>query len=420
MPQRSICCGHMTNGTDFPYDTEEFDLCLKNMVSFWNSPELQQPNLVAPTNIFYDKNTGNLVALVIHMASNIQYQNTFESGNSFYKKVNEWFDKQLLSAPSNSGLQSGFFTSNFWYYAIQEALQEGATLSTLVSTAMAAAVLLIMTCNICVTIIASFTIIAIVAAETGVLVLFGWTLGPIESIIFSVAVGMSIDFVSHLSHAFIHATPPSSKTSNCPQDQAWRVSEAFSLMGVSISTAATSTSIAGAMMLSCASIFFFEFGTFMVLVMCLSWSYSVFWLLSVFSLSEWNCKRKTEQNIENSLAHEEKRVSCEATTPSHRDNPKRYTRVRTRTHSEGEIVPHVSQKSDMGQSASSMQVVLEAEDSNHTNNDFSPLSINTSVVGEQLETNSSKSAKGGESYLVGEASFEAAVRGYQHVSDHEE
>ena len=74
----------------------------------------------------------------------------------------------------------------------------------------------------------------------------------------------------------------------------------------------------------------------------------------------------------------------------------------------------------MGQSASSMQVVLEAEDSYHTNNDFSPLSINTSVVGEQLETNSSKSAKGGESYLVGEASFEAAVRGYQHVSDHEE
>ena len=107
--------------------------------------------------------------------------------------------------------------------------------------------LLIMTCNICVTIIASFTIIAIVAAETGVLVLFGWT-RAIESIIFSVAVGMSIDFVSHLSHAFIHATPPSSKTSTCPQDQAWRVSEAFSLMGVSISTAAISTSIAGAMM----------------------------------------------------------------------------------------------------------------------------------------------------------------------------
>ena len=63
---------------------------------------------------------------------------------------------------------------------------------------MAGGVLLIMTQNLRVSIIATITIVVIVYAETGVLVLLKWQLGPIESIIFSVAVGMSVDFVAHL------------------------------------------------------------------------------------------------------------------------------------------------------------------------------------------------------------------------------
>ena len=47
-----------------------------------------------------------------------------------------------------------------------------------------------MTQNLRVSIIATITIVVIVYAETGVLVLLDWQLGPIESIIFSVAVGM--------------------------------------------------------------------------------------------------------------------------------------------------------------------------------------------------------------------------------------
>ena len=83
-------------------------------------------------------------------------------------------------------------------------------------------------------------------SDMNILSLFGWTLGPIESVIFSVAVGMSVDFVSHLSHAYIHAKPPNRGWTE-GQQRAWRVSEALSLMGVSISTAAVSTIVAGSM-----------------------------------------------------------------------------------------------------------------------------------------------------------------------------
>lgn len=54
---------------------------------------------------------------------------------------------------------------------------------------------------------AGCVIVLVVSASTGVLVMLGWTLGPIESIIFSVAVGLSVDFAAHLSHAFKWQVP---------------------------------------------------------------------------------------------------------------------------------------------------------------------------------------------------------------------
>ena len=329
VPERGVCCGHAPNGTDFPYEPEEFDMCLANFVTFWNSPHIAQPNLVAPTNVFYDGNSGELAAVALHFSTTVQYKNTFESGNSFYLEVNGWFDKQKEGAPAKSGLRDGFFVSNFWFYAIQEALQRGASLSTLVSLAMAAAVLLVMTCNVFVSFLAALTIVAIVAAETGVLVLFGWTLGPIESVIFSVAVGMSVDFVSHLSHAYIHAKPPNRGWTE-GQQRAWRVSEALSLMGVSISTAAVSTIVACSVMLSCKSIFFFEFGTFMVLVMTLSWAFSVLWLLPALSLLGIAKHAPGGDTSAKASASGSLPVGLSARAE---DNNQAYSRVRTRTQS---------------------------------------------------------------------------------------
>ena len=219
-PERQSCCndfgdgdreGQNGNGVsqyEFPYNPAVFTQCLQAYVASFSTPEAAETYLRAPTGVYFDAKTGSVKALKVNFDTLLPFSMRFQPANRFFTEVDSWFESMLQKAPLGTGLDQGFFVSNLWTFSVYKALIQGATLSTFVSLAIAAAVLVIMTQDLRVSAFATACILMIVNAETGVLVLLEWELGPLESIIFSVAVGMSVDFVSHLSHAFVHCKGP--------------------------------------------------------------------------------------------------------------------------------------------------------------------------------------------------------------------
>jgi len=83
------------------------------------------------------------------------------------------------------------------YYSLQCGLASGATYSSALSVAMASVIIAAMTRSARATVLAALAILAIVAAETGVLVgLLGWRLGIIE---------VPSDGVSHKARCLNHS-----------------------------------------------------------------------------------------------------------------------------------------------------------------------------------------------------------------------
>lgn len=270
------------------FEPQVFDTCLRDYAAgrqiIYALSGYKSKYQPPPSFMFFDAKTGALQSLAIMFMSNVEYENSFETADDFYSRVQPWVDDYIATAPEEGGLRDGYFVSNLWFFSVQHALVVGAWLSTLVSATTAAAVLLVMTKDFRVSALAALTIFAIVASECGVLVLLDWKLGPIESIIFSVAVGMSVDFVAHISHAFVHANPDESVSQSDNGIRSWRAKQAQARMGRSISTATVSTAAAGAVMLFSRTVFFFEFGLFMVLVMALSWLFATLYLLPLLSI----------------------------------------------------------------------------------------------------------------------------------------
>jgi predicted RND superfamily exporter protein len=72
-----------------------------------------------------------------------------------------------------------------------------------ISFAVAFLVLLVSTMNIFISIYASIVIINIVISVLAMIYLLGWALGVIESIASIIVIGFSVDYVVHLSNAYL-------------------------------------------------------------------------------------------------------------------------------------------------------------------------------------------------------------------------
>ena len=70
---------------------------------------------------------------------------------------------------------------------------------------IAGVVILLLTSNVLVAAYCALAIGLLIGAVTGIVVLEGWRLGIIESVVFSTAIGMACDFVAHLGFAYRQA-----------------------------------------------------------------------------------------------------------------------------------------------------------------------------------------------------------------------
>ena len=129
-------------------------------------------------------------------------------------------------------------------------------LSTAVSAAaicvgFSAIVVLLSSKSLRLTIFSAFSITYILAAATACLVGIGWELGFLESVCFSILIGISCDFVVHFGHAYLKGP------SRQPREA--RTENALNHMGGSVLASAFTTFAAALVMLFCKLTFFTKF-----------------------------------------------------------------------------------------------------------------------------------------------------------------
>uniref|UniRef100_A0A4W3KDJ9 Protein dispatched homolog 1 n=2 Tax=Callorhinchus milii TaxID=7868 RepID=A0A4W3KDJ9_CALMI len=253
------CCSQST----FPYKQEVFELCIKKAIMELERSTGYHLDRKTPGPRFDINDT--IRAVVLEFQSTYLFTLAYEKMNHFYKEVDAWVGEELKVAPS--GLGSGWFVSNLEFYDLQDSLSEGTLVAMGLSVAVAFTVMLFTTRNLIISLYAITSIAGTIFVTVGSLVLLGWELNVLESVTISVAVGLAVDFAVHYGVAYRLAPEP---------DREGKVVFSLSRMGSAIAMAAVTTFVAGAMMMPSTVLAYTQLGTFMMLIMCVSWAFATF------------------------------------------------------------------------------------------------------------------------------------------------
>nr|XP_033792827.1 protein dispatched homolog 1 [Geotrypetes seraphini]XP_033792828.1 protein dispatched homolog 1 [Geotrypetes seraphini]XP_033792829.1 protein dispatched homolog 1 [Geotrypetes seraphini]XP_033792830.1 protein dispatched homolog 1 [Geotrypetes seraphini]XP_033792831.1 protein dispatched homolog 1 [Geotrypetes seraphini]XP_033792832.1 protein dispatched homolog 1 [Geotrypetes seraphini] len=258
-PTLSPCCSQ----SSFPYKQEVFELCIKRAIMELERSTGYHLDSKTPGPRFDINDT--IRAVVLEFQSTYLFTLAYEKMHRFYKVVDSWISEELASAPG--GLSNGWFVSNLEFYDLQDSLSDGTLIAMGLSVAVAFSVMLLTTWNIIISLYAIVSIAGTIFVTVGSLVLLGWELNVLESVTISVAVGLSVDFAVHYGVAYRLAPDP---------DREGKVVFSLSRMGSAIAMAALTTFVAGAMMMPSTVLAYTQLGTFMMLIMCISWAFATF------------------------------------------------------------------------------------------------------------------------------------------------
>eukprot|EP00534_Pseudo-nitzschia_fraudulenta_P000688 CAMPEP_0201118866 /NCGR_PEP_ID=MMETSP0850-20130426/3062_1 /ASSEMBLY_ACC=CAM_ASM_000622 /TAXON_ID=183588 /ORGANISM="Pseudo-nitzschia fraudulenta, Strain WWA7" /LENGTH=1146 /DNA_ID=CAMNT_0047384333 /DNA_START=208 /DNA_END=3648 /DNA_ORIENTATION=+ len=183
--------------------------------------------------------------------------------------IDEYVDAANEAAPEGAKYSFCISTTFHWHEtngSIQKTAYSGAGISLTAS----AAIILISSHSVVLTVFSTATILFILVSVTSILVAFGWTLGFLESICFSILIGVSVDFVIHFTHAYVHHKGELAREE--------RTKYAMITMGPSILATALTTFFSAVVMLFCTITFFRKFAMvlFLTIVMATFASFVVF------------------------------------------------------------------------------------------------------------------------------------------------
>ncbi|KAM6915507.1 protein dispatched homolog 1 [Xenentodon cancila] len=253
------CCSQST----FPYKQDVFELCIKRAIMELDRSTSYHLDSKTPGPRFDINDT--IRAIVLEFQSTYLFTLAYEKMYQFYREVDAWITEELRHAPA--GLSHGWFVSNLEFYDLQDSLSDGTLVAMALSVAVAFSVMLLTTWNIIISLYAILSIAGTIFVTVGSLVLLGWELNVLESVTISVAVGLSVDFAVHYGVAYRLAPEP---------DREGKVIFSLSRMGSAIAMAALTTFVAGAMMMPSTVLAYTQLGTFMMLIMCISWAFATF------------------------------------------------------------------------------------------------------------------------------------------------
>ncbi|MED6269834.1 Protein dispatched 1 [Characodon lateralis] len=253
------CCSQST----FPYKKDVFQLCIKRAIMELDRSTSYHLDSKTPGPRFDINDT--IRAIVLEFQSTYLFTLAYEKMYQFYREVDAWITEELRYAPE--GLSHGWFVSNLEFYDLQDSLSGGTLVAMALSVAVAFSVMLLTTWNVIISLYAILSIAGTIFVTVGSLVLLGWELNVLESVTISVAVGLSVDFAVHYGVAYRLAPEPGREE---------KVIFSLSRMGSAIAMAAVTTFVAGAMMMPSTVLAYTQLGTFMMLIMCISWAFATF------------------------------------------------------------------------------------------------------------------------------------------------
>ncbi|KAH3852064.1 hypothetical protein DPMN_094559 [Dreissena polymorpha] len=261
---------HCCQKAQFPYPEHIFNHCIEKYI----------PDAMKDYVYFWDKYTpglkfvGNKIrALVVQFSSNLSYTYDYQVVDAFYKGMSKFIHEELGNAPE--GMKNGWFVSDFKFYGIQKSLAEGLPVSFGISVLVASVVTFFTSLNVLITLYAMVTITFIMLTTTASIVLMNWELNVLESVILTVAVGLSIDFTLHYGVAYRLA--PDLDRKNRAYCSLIRVSSVIFM-------AALTTFLAGLFMVPSVTLVYQKFGIFLMLVITISWLYSTLFFQSLLNI----------------------------------------------------------------------------------------------------------------------------------------
>lgn len=259
------CC----KGSRFPYSRTVFNQCLQTAVSDLHQYSPSYFDKWKPGPRFSSEDNA-VRAVIIEFDSTFAFSHSYEEMKEFWTKLESWMKPVLKTAPP--GLKDGWFISYLDFYNLQDNLARGTPLSLGLSIIIAMVVMFLTTRNFVISLFAILSISGTICVTIGALVLLGWQLNILESVILSVSVGLSIDFTVHYGVAYRIAPEP---------DRESRVVYSLAHMGSAISMAALTTFVAGALMMPASILSYTQMGTFLMLIMTISWLYSTLFFQSM-------------------------------------------------------------------------------------------------------------------------------------------
>uniref|UniRef100_A0A0K8TSG4 Putative patched transmembrane receptor n=1 Tax=Tabanus bromius TaxID=304241 RepID=A0A0K8TSG4_TABBR len=264
----------------FPYEPHIFEYCLpQSIFALYATPrQFFVPGVAGPKFGRSEKNFNSSLppivkALVIEYESNIPYSLSYTDIKNFLETVQKWFDGELLSAPLE--MQGGWFISDLLFFNLQSALSTGTVVSIGIAMSVSLLILLLLTLNILISFYAVLTISLTIFTTIAVLIFCGWKMNILESISISSAVGLAVDFSLHYGIHY-RLSPHLDR----------RRATKFALCRMIGPTAmsATTTIVAGALMLLSSVLPYIQIGQFLVVAMTFSWLYATFFLMSLLQL----------------------------------------------------------------------------------------------------------------------------------------
>ncbi|XP_049866317.1 protein dispatched [Pectinophora gossypiella] len=266
---RTPCC----ETSRFPYKKEVFNFCIiKAMESMYQTPrELFMPGVAGP-KFLRSASPPVVAAIVIEYESVVPYSMSYRAMNKFFLHVENWTQQELQSAPP--GMKGGWFISDFQFYDLQRTLASGTVMALVLSASLGFVVLIPATLSFVVSICALSAMIFSSTVTIAILVMSDWKLNVLESVAISTSAGLAVDFSLHYALSYTNASGAKSA----------RVKYALTASAGPTAAAALTTSFAGIFLLRSNLLPYSQIGTFLALIMSVSWVYATFFLCSLLHI----------------------------------------------------------------------------------------------------------------------------------------
>lgn len=266
---RTPCCEE----SRFPFKKEIFDLCIIKAIEslYQTSREIFIPGVAGPKFLKTSK-PPKIVAVVVEFESVVPYSMSYAAMNNFFIHVENWTQNELISAPP--GMKCGWFLSDLQFYDLQGTLARGTVIALVLSASLGFVVLLPATLSLIISICALSAMIFSCTVTIAILVLSNWKLNVLESVAISTSAGLAVDFSLHYALSYTSASGTTSA----------RVKSSLSTSAGPTAAAALTTGFSGIFLLRSHLLPYSQIGTFLALIMSVSWLYATFFLCSLLHI----------------------------------------------------------------------------------------------------------------------------------------